>query len=76
MTSTAERTSDAAIQREVLDEMVRSEIDIRHIDVRVASGRVLLTGRVATWTDGSEAADIAWTTPGVTAVFNDLHPVE
>lgn len=73
MTSTGERISDATIQREVVDELVRSEIDTRHIAVRVAAGHVLLSGRVHGWTEILEAADIAWTTPGVTAVFNDLH---
>lgn len=44
----------------------------RRVSLDVTEGRVLLTGGVETVEDKARAAEIAWATPGVTAVENEI----
>ena len=50
----------------------RSTDMFARVGVEVVEGRVLLTGAVPTPADRIEAARIAWRTPGVRAVINEL----
>ena len=49
-----------------------AEIDAKHINVSSDGGRVTLAGTVHSWDQRQEAGVAAWSTPGVTAVTNDL----
>ena len=48
------------------------ELDARDIRVTTAGSCVNLAGSVRTWDEREEARAAAWSTPGVTAVQNDL----
>lgn len=48
------------------------ELDAEHIYVEMADGQVTLTGTVGTRAESHEAADIVWSTPGVTGLVNML----
>ncbi len=43
-----------------------------NIDVTTAGGNVTLSGTVATWSEYEMANDIAWMSPGVTSVTNNI----
>jgi osmotically-inducible protein OsmY len=49
-----------------------AEIDARRISVEARDGRIILSGRVHSWTERDEAQQAAWAAPGVTAVENDI----
>ncbi len=49
-----------------------SETAYRNLGLEVVEGRVLMTGRVATQEDRIEAARLAWSTPGVAEVINEI----
>lgn len=59
----------ARIEMQLLD---RSRETFRNVGTEVVEGRVLLTGRVAAREERIEAAAIAWTTPGVRQVVNEI----
>jgi osmotically-inducible protein OsmY len=43
-----------------------------NIDVKADSGHVTLSGTVATWSEYDMAEDVAWMSPGVTELTNDI----
>lgn len=47
-------------------------VDSANIDVTVSDGTVTLKGTVRSWTERKDAADVVWSTPGVTNVENKL----
>jgi osmotically-inducible protein OsmY len=49
-----------------------AEIDARRVSVEARDGKVILHGRVRSWTERDEAQKAAWAAPGVTAVENQL----
>ena len=56
---------EAALER-------NGSIDASEINVKVSGTKVTLTGSVNSWYDKEEAARIAWNTPGIWNVVNDL----
>lgn len=54
--------------------LVRSaQVEADRIHVHTNGTEIDLTGTARTWAERSQAAHIAWNTPGVTKVHNDLH---
>lgn len=54
--------------------LVRSaQLEADHIHIHTNGTEIELTGTVRTWAERSQAAHIAWNTPGVTKVHNELH---
>lgn len=49
-----------------------AEVDAEHITVKVVDDKVILKGNVSSWAERSEAERVAWSTPGVTTVEDDL----
>jgi osmotically-inducible protein OsmY len=49
-----------------------AEVDARRIRVDVLDGKVVLHGRVRSWTEREEAQQAAWAAPGVAEVENQL----
>jgi osmotically-inducible protein OsmY len=49
-----------------------AEIDARRVAVESHDGRVILSGRVHSWSERDEAQRAAWAAPGVTAVENHI----
>jgi osmotically-inducible protein OsmY len=43
-----------------------------NIEVTTDGGRVTLSGTVATWSESDMAEDIAWRSPGVSGVTNNI----
>ena len=60
--------------RDAVEKALRrnSEIDAGRVHVTADGGKVKLTGTIGSWTEKDESASAAWSTPGVTAVENDL----
>ena len=49
-----------------------AEVDAEHITVKVVDDKVILKGNVSSWAERGEAERVAWSTPGVTTVEDDL----
>jgi len=49
-----------------------AEVDAEHITVKVVDDKVILKGDVSSWAERSEAERVAWSTPGVRTVEDDL----
>ena len=49
-----------------------AEVDAQHITVKVVDDKVILKGNVSSWAERGEAERVAWSTPGVTTVEDDL----
>jgi osmotically-inducible protein OsmY len=49
-----------------------ANVDSASINVDTRGSRVILTGRVRSWTERKDAEDVAWLMPGVTEVDNKL----
>ncbi len=60
-----EQKISAAFQR-------HASIDSKGIDVSVSGSKVVLSGKVRSFTEKDDAADAAWAAPGVTSVVNNL----
>jgi osmotically-inducible protein OsmY len=53
--------------------LVRSaRFDARQVDVAITGSEIELTGTVSSWSEFRQAANVAWSTPGVTTVDNRL----
>jgi osmotically-inducible protein OsmY len=66
-------THDAIEKRDVMDAIHRSwSIDDMDIAVEVSGTTVTLSGTVGSWYQKEEAARIAWNTPGIYHVNNEL----
>jgi len=64
---------DAIEQRDVENAIGRSwSVDDTDIHVKVSGTTVTLSGNVTTWYQKDEAARLAWNTPGIWHVKNDL----
>jgi osmotically-inducible protein OsmY len=63
----------AEIKRRIALAFARSAaFDVERINVRVDRGTVVLTGRVSTWTEWTDAQTAAQSAPGVTQVQNEI----
>jgi osmotically-inducible protein OsmY len=66
-------TKDAIEQKDVEDALARGwSIDDSDIHAKVSGRKVTLTGNVRSWYQKDEAGRIAWKTPGIWQVENDL----
>lgn len=66
-------THDAIEQKDVEDAINRNwSVDDRDIDVSVSGTTVTLSGTVNSWYQKDEAGRIAWNTPGIWHVKNEL----
>jgi osmotically-inducible protein OsmY len=66
-------THDAIEKQDVIDAIHRSwSVDDMDIDVQVSGTTVTLSGTVGSWYQKEEAARIAWNTPGIFHVKNEL----
>jgi len=66
-------TSDKLEKKDVEDAINRSwSVDDRNINVTVSDTTVTLKGNVNSWYQREEAGRIAWNTPGIQLVENDL----
>lgn len=66
-------THDAIEKQDVIDAIHRSwSVDDMDIDVEVSGTTVSLSGTVGSWYQKEEAARIAWNTPGIFHVKNEL----
>ena len=65
--------TDDAITKQVKRQMARDK-DLKHesVDVKVNAGVVSLTGEANTFSSSAKASYIAWKTPGVKSVKNDI----
>lgn len=52
-----------------------AELDASRVAVDVANGKVVLSGKVRSWTERQDAERAAWSAPGVTAVENRIEIV-
>lgn len=66
--TTAERNIKAAFVR-------NAQIDADQVHAVISGSEIELTGTTRTWAERKEAADVAWDTPGVTKVHNNIHVV-
>lgn len=65
---TAEQNIRAAFTR-------NARLDADRVHVTTTGTEIELTGTTRTWAERKEAADVAWNTPGVTHVHNNIHVV-
>lgn len=71
--STKDALGDAEIGISIANRLLNESGRLfRRVSVDVTEGRVLLTGGVDTVEDKVRAAELAWATPGVTAVENEI----
>ena len=63
---------DKIEQTAVEEALIRSSIDAVDVYVRVSGNSLTLTGTVNSFYEKQEAARIAWKTPGILAVINEL----
>lgn len=59
-------------QKDIEEALKRSPIDDKEIKVSVSGSTVTLTGAVHSWRQKEEAGRIAWKTPGIEHVKNEL----
>ena len=50
----------------------RAEVEASHIQIETEGSKVILRGKVKTWSERSEVQKAAWAAPGVTSVENYL----
>jgi osmotically-inducible protein OsmY len=57
-----------------ITEALRRQVDreVGHMEVKANGGMVTLSGKVNSWHEYDAAQGAAWSTPGVTAVINEL----
>ncbi|WP_164110197.1 MULTISPECIES: BON domain-containing protein [Sphingobacterium] len=65
-------SNEAIEKRDIEDALRRSTIDDSNIDVSVSGTTVTLSGTAQSWYEKEEAGRIAWKTPGIWHVKNDL----
>lgn len=65
-------TRDAIEKKDIEDAIERSSINDTNIKVNVSGTSVTLSGTVGSWYEKEEASRIAWKTPGIWHVKNDL----
>jgi len=71
--SVGDAFDDAAVQFDLRQRLYNSSHDdFAGVDLEVVEGRVLMTGRVTDQETRIEASRIAWTTPGVGDVINEV----
>lgn len=63
---TAKKNIRAALVR-------NAQVEADHIHVHTNGTEIELTGTARTWAERNQAGHIAWNTPGVTKVHNNLH---
>lgn len=67
------KVAPEAIGRNIEAAMLRhAEREVRHIGIDVKDGTVTLTGKVGSYAERKVARGVAWSTPGVSAVVDDL----
>jgi len=72
--SVGDTIDDAALQIDLRERLYKSSHDaFTGVDLEVVEGRVLMTGRVDTQENRIEASRVAWTTPGVEDVINEVN---
>ncbi|UOU97490.1 BON domain-containing protein [Chryseobacterium daecheongense] len=59
-------------KKDIEEALKRSSIDDKEIEVSVSGSTVTLTGAVHSWRQKEEAGRIAWKTPGIEHVKNEL----
>ena len=63
----------SGVKKMIEEALVRSaKTDAERITVEVQGGRVILKGRVRSWTERDEAERAAWQAPGITDVSNQI----
>jgi osmotically-inducible protein OsmY len=61
------------LKKRIEEALVRSAaLDAQRIDVEVHGSKIILKGTVRSWAEKQEAARVAWSYPGVTAVENRI----
>ena len=67
------RPTPSELKQKIEQALVRSvETDAQRITVEVQGSKVILRGTVRSWAEKEEAARVAWSSPGVTAVDNQI----
>lgn len=77
VTASQERTAgealdDATVSNEVKTRLITAEYGLSEVDVEVAGGLVLLSGRVMTPEQKVKAESLAWASPRVREVANEI----
>jgi len=65
-------THDMIEKKDVEEALRRSSIDNREVNVSVSGTTVTLSGTIDSWYQKKEAGRVAWNTPGIFHVQNDL----